>query len=170
MVYGGLVPDDHVQAFAGNQGGNFGQGGISVLGGGFLIKIHHQSLVYFNQVLFAASQVFPQIGFQQGAGGGACGAVVDNRHGQAGGKGLAVYHGAYGAQDADDKNHSQEVEFIILPHIPGPVFPGHVFQFLPFVFCFFSDGHSLCIPSVSLCCICTDRPFHVSIPHPALSY
>ena len=61
VVYGGLVPDDHIQAFAGCQGGYFGQGGISVLGGGFLIKIHHQALVYFNQVLFAASQVFPQI-------------------------------------------------------------------------------------------------------------
>ena len=33
VVYGGLVPDDHIQAFAGCQGGYFGQGGISVLGG-----------------------------------------------------------------------------------------------------------------------------------------
>ena len=127
VVHRLLVPDEDIQGFAGNQGGYLGQAGIFKLGHAFLAKPGCQALVNLYQVFFAKTKGFPQTGFQAGRGTGASGLVIDNGNGQPGGEGLAVQHAAKGPQCGGRQDKGQDMEFVVFPDIPCPVFCGHVF-------------------------------------------
>ncbi|EEQ58556.1 hypothetical protein CBFG_02266 [Clostridiales bacterium 1_7_47FAA] len=121
-----LVPNEYIQGSAGNQGGYLGKAGVFKLGHALFAKTGCQALIYLNQVLFAKPKGFLQAGFQVGRGTGVSCPVIDNGNGQPCGEGLSVQYAAKGPQCRNRQDKGQDMEFIVFPDIPCPVFGGHV--------------------------------------------